>query len=114
MTGHGEPTSVHSAGEPLRRATALLGKKWHPLLLYTLLAEGPLGFNDMKSRIDGISDKVLSEALDDLQEAGLVVRDVVEDKPVRVNYSLTPAGRELEPIIEGLLEWSHEHLSESP
>ena len=104
---------VYAGTEPLHRATAILGKKWHPLLLYTLLTEGPLGFNDMKSRVDGISDKVLSEALDDLQEAGLVVRDVVDDKPVRVNYSLTPAGRDLEPIIEGLLEWSREHLTES-
>ena len=112
MTGHGDPTGIHAGGEPLRRATAILGKKWHPLLVHTLLTEGPLGFNEMKSRVDGISDKVLSEALDDLQDAGVVVRDVVEDKPVRVNYSLTPAGRDLEPIIEGLLEWSREHLAD--
>ncbi|MDS0280874.1 winged helix-turn-helix transcriptional regulator [Haloarcula onubensis] len=112
MTGKGNPTSLYARGESLQRATAILGKKWHPLLLYTLLTEGPQGFNDMKSRVDGISDKVLSDALEDLQDAGLVVRDVVEDKPVRVNYSLTAAGEDLEPIIEGLLEWSHEHLGE--
>lgn len=112
MTGHGDPMDVRDGAKPLRRVTAILGKKWHPLLIHTLLTEGPLGFNDMKSRIDGISDKVLSEALDDLQDAGVVVRDVVEDKPVRVNYSLTPAGRDLEPIIEGLLEWSREHLTD--
>jgi len=56
---------------------------------------------------------VLSEALDDLQDAGVVVRDVIDDKPVRVNYSLTPAGQDLEPVIEGLLEWSREHLVDS-
>jgi len=112
MTGQGDPPGVHAGGEHLRRATAILGKKWHPLLLYTLLTEGPLGFNDMKGHVDGISDKVLSEALEDLQESGLVVRDVVEDKPVRVNYSLTRAGRDLGPVIEGLLEWSREHLPE--
>ncbi len=112
MTGHGDPTGVRAGSEPLRRATAILGKKWHPLLVHTLLTEGPLGFNDMKSRVDGISDKVLSEALDDLQDAGVVVRDVVDDKPVRVNYSLTPAGQDLEPVIEGLLEWSREHLAD--
>ena len=112
MTGQGGPPGIHASGESLQRATGILGKKWHPLLVHTLLTEGPLGFNDMKSRVDGISDKVLSEALDDLQDAGVVVRDVVEDKPVRVNYSLTPAGRDLEPIIEGLLEWSREHLAD--
>ncbi|PSP84950.1 transcriptional regulator [Halobacteriales archaeon QS_6_64_34] len=114
MTGHGDPSGADTGEDPLRRATAILGKKWHPTLIHRLLADGPLGFNDMKSQIDGISDKMLSEALDDLQEAGVVVRDVVEDKPVRVNYSLTPAGRDLEPIIEELLAWSHEHLGDSP
>jgi len=114
MTGYGEAAGVHTGGQQLRRATAILGKKWHPMLIHALLSEGPLGFNDIKNRVDGISDKVLSEALDDLQDAGLVVRDVVEDKPVRVNYSLTPAGKALEPIIEGLLEWSHEHLADPP
>jgi len=104
---------VESDGQRLRRATELLGKKWHPVLIRTLLAEGALGFNELKRHIDGISDKVLSEALEELQDAGLVVRDVVEDKPVRVNYSLTPAGEALEPVIEGLVTWSREHLSET-
>jgi DNA-binding HxlR family transcriptional regulator len=113
MTGQGDHAGVHTGGKQLRRATVILGRKWHPMLIHTLLSEGPLGFNDIKNRVDGISDKVLSEALDDLQDAGLVVRDVVEDKPVRVNYSLTPAGRDLEPVIEALLAWSREHLTET-
>ena len=113
MAGNKNLSGDNVGADPLRRSTAILGKKWHPTLIHTLLTDGPLGFNDMKNRIDGISDKVLSEALDDLQEAGVVVRDVVEDKPVRVNYSLTAAGRELEPIIEELLAWSHEHLGEN-
>jgi len=111
MSGQGDQATAH-AGErrDLRWATAILGKKWHPVLIQTLLSDGPLGFNEIKTHVDGISDKVLSESLDNLQEDGLVVRDVVDDKPVRVNYSLTTAGRDLEPVIEGLLEWSNEHL----
>jgi DNA-binding HxlR family transcriptional regulator len=111
MTSNGETVGRQRRGHrQLRRATTILGKKWNPVLIQALLSEGPLGFNDMKNRVDGISDKVLSESLEDLQESGLVVRDVVEDKPVRVNYSLTPAGRDLEPVIEDLLAWSREHL----
>ena len=111
MNPEGEATGAHGHGHHrLHRATAILGKKWNPVLIRALLAEGPLGFNDIKGTIDGISDKVLSESLEDLQEAGLVVREVVEDKPVRVNYSLTPAGRDLEPVIDDLLAWSREHL----
>jgi DNA-binding HxlR family transcriptional regulator len=114
MTSNGDTAPLHRKGRrQLRRATAILGRKWNPVLIRTLLAEGPLGFNDIKNRIDGISDKVLSESLDDLQESGLVARDVVEDKPVRVHYSLTPAGRDLEPVIDDLLAWSYEHLGDS-
>jgi len=113
MTANGDTAGIRATGRHrLRRATAILGRKWNPVLIRTLLAEGPLGFNDIKTRIDGISDKVLSESLDDLQEAGLVVRDVVEDKPVRVHYSLTTAGRDLEPVIDDLLAWSREHLGD--
>ncbi|GGO00819.1 MULTISPECIES: winged helix-turn-helix transcriptional regulator [Haloarcula] len=101
-----------SDSRQLRRATAILGRKWHPVLLHTLIVDGPLGFNDMKARVDGISDKVLSEALDDLQESGLVARDVIDDKPVRVEYSLTTAGADLGPIIDALQSWSRDHLTE--
>ena len=97
---------------PSPRGDAVLGKKWHPLLLRTLPTEGSLEFNDVKSSTDGVSDKVLSGSLDDLGESGLVVRDVVEDKLVRVHYPLTPAGRNLDPVIEELLEWNNEHLGE--
>jgi DNA-binding HxlR family transcriptional regulator len=114
MTADGEAVDADSTGRrPLRRATTILGKKWHPVLLQTLLADGPLGFNDIKARIDGISDKVLSESLADLQDAGLIAREVVEEQPVRVNYSLTPAGEELKPILEGLERWSRTHLAEA-
>ena len=114
MTANGETAGVDADGRrPLRRATTILGKKWHPLLIQTLLAEESLGFNDIKAEIGGISDKVLSESLADLQDAGLIVRDIVEEQPVRVNYSLTPAGRELEPIIEGLERWSQTHLADA-
>jgi len=50
-------------------ATAsLVGKKWYPVIIHRLLAEGPLGFNDLQSEVDGISSKVLSENLEDLTE----------------------------------------------
>jgi DNA-binding HxlR family transcriptional regulator len=110
MTGDGGAYSTDL--QQLRQATAILGKKWHPLVVQTLRAEGPLGFNALKSRIDGISDKVLSETLDDLENAGLIVREIVDDKPVRVSYSLKAAGRDLNPVIESLVAWSREHLTD--
>jgi DNA-binding HxlR family transcriptional regulator len=114
MTANGDAAGVDSGRRPLRRATTILGKKWHPVLIQTLLADGPLGFNDIKVRVDGISDKVLSESLEDLEQSGVVVRDVVEEKPVRVRYSLTAAGRDLEPVIEDLRRWGRVYLAETP
>ena len=96
----------------LRRATAILGKKWHPILIHILQREGPLGFNDLKASVEGISDKVLSESLDDLEAAGVVSRDVIDAKPVRVEYALTDAGADLGPVIEELWQWSQKYLPE--
>lgn len=94
----------------LRRATAVLGKKWHPVVISTLLADDRRGFSDLKGTLDGVSDKVLADCLDDLQTLGLVSREVIDDKPVRVEYSLTAAGAALESVIVDISEWSREHL----
>ncbi|MFC7027393.1 winged helix-turn-helix transcriptional regulator [Halomicroarcula sp. GCM10025324] len=109
-----EADVLQASGErrDLRRATEIVGKKWHPVVISTLLADGRRGFNDLKGALDGISDKVLSDCLDDLQSVGLVTREVIDDKPVRVEYSLTTAGEDLESVIEDLRAWSREHLSE--
>lgn len=92
-------------------ATAsLVGKKWHPVIIHRLLRDGALGFNELQEEVDGISSKVLSESLDDLEEKRLVNRDVVNEKPVRVQYSLTELGESLEPVVRSLAEWGQQHL----
>lgn len=93
--------------------SAVLGRKWHPVIVHRLLEHGSLSFGELEDRIQGISGKVLSESLDDLEEKGLVDRTVVDAKPVRVEYSLTPHGRGLEEAISQLHEWGREYLSEA-
>ncbi len=90
-------------------ASNLLGKKWHPVIL-SLLVDNPLGFNDLKEQIEGVSSKVLSESLDNLQEHGLVERDVVSDQPFRVKYSATKPAKELEPVLNNLEDWAEKYL----
>ena len=105
---------VWCAGEdwcPVTTTATLIGKKWHPVIIHRLLVNGPLGFNDLQTEVDGISSKVLSNNLDDLQEKRLVERAVVSEKPVRVEYSLTERGESLEPVITAMLEWGSEHLA---
>jgi DNA-binding HxlR family transcriptional regulator len=87
----------------------IVGRKWHPVIVYHLLDDGPQGFSSLKERVDGISSKMLSESLDDLEAAGLVDRTLLSDKPVRVEYELTEEGRTLEPLIGEMVQWGVEH-----
>ncbi|MFB6112749.1 MAG: winged helix-turn-helix transcriptional regulator [Halodesulfurarchaeum sp.] len=108
---------VACAGEewcPIQATATLLCKKWHPVIIHRLLTEGPLGFNDLKDEVDGISSKVLSDNLDDLAEYDLVERDIVSEKPFRVKYSLTERGASLEPVITEMQDWGNENLMEPP
>lgn len=77
-----------------------LGRKWTLVIVDRLLRDGPLGFSDLLDDIDGISSKVLSESLDDLEDAGFVDRAIVSERPFRVEYSLTQQGGTLESIID--------------
>jgi len=105
------------AGEewcPVTATATLLGKKWHPVVIHRLLKHGPSGFNELDGAIDGISSKVLSDSLSDLESNGVIDRDVVSEKPVRVQYSLTERGASLEPVIVAMREWGKNHRTEAP
>jgi DNA-binding HxlR family transcriptional regulator len=109
-----EPLGVWCAGEewcPITTTAKLIGKKWHPVIVHRLLVNGPLGFNALKTEVDGVSSKVLSDSLDDLEAKTLVERTVVSEKPFRVEYSLTERGESLEPVIVAMREWGDEHLT---
>jgi len=105
--------AVWCAGDewcPVTTTATLIGRKWHPVIVHRLLEKGPLGFNALESEVDGISSKVLSDSLDDLEEAKLVDREIVSEKPFRVAYSLTERGEDLEDVIEAMAEWGRTHL----
>jgi len=108
-----ERLPVWCAGDdwcPITTTATLIGKKWHPVIIHRLLEGGPLGFNALKEEVDGISSKVLSDSLSDLEEAQLVDREVVSEKPFRVEYSLTERGADLRPVIRAMAEWGQTHL----
>lgn len=109
----GERMEVWCAGEewcPITTTATLIGKKWHPVILHRILEGGPAGFNELEVRVDGISSKVLSESLDDLEDSGLVNREIVNEKPVRVQYSLTETGESLDEVVYAMRDWGNEHL----
>ena len=97
---------------PITATAKLIGKKWHPVIIHRLLEVEPVGFNALKDEVDGISSKVLSESLDDLQDKELVNRDIVSEKPVRVKYTLTQRGKELKPVIQEMKNWADHNISQ--
>jgi DNA-binding HxlR family transcriptional regulator len=109
-----ERLEVWCAGKewcPITSTATILGRKWHPVIVHRLLKQGPQGFNALKEAVDGVSSKVLSDSLEDLEEHGLVDREIVSEKPFRVEYSLTDRGHSLEPVIVAMREWGQEHLA---
>ena len=91
-------------------AADVLGRKWHAVIVSRLLEDGPQSFTDIVTDVDGLSDTVLSASLSDLQEKGVLRRAVVNDRPLRVEYSLTERGASLEPVLDAMAEWGREHL----
>lgn len=89
----------------LRAAQRIVERKWHPLIVFHLLDSGPLSFSTLKDRMDSISNKMLSEALKDLTDQEIVNREVVNEVPVRVKYSLSRRGEALQPVIESMISW---------
>jgi len=104
-------TSYSHTQQLLVEMADLLGHKWHPVILQQLVATEECGFSDLHAAIDNISNKMLSDSLTTLEEHGLVERVVVSEKPVRVRYSLTDRGRELEPTLGAMVDWGRDHLS---
>ncbi|MDS0296748.1 MULTISPECIES: winged helix-turn-helix transcriptional regulator [Halobacteriales] len=91
-------------------AMDIIGKKWHPVIVHRLLQHGALRFNELSKEVDGITNKMLSQSLEDLEEKELVDREIVSEKPVAVEYSLTERGQSLEPVIDSLEEWGKTYL----
>jgi Predicted transcriptional regulators len=115
MTDGSDKIPVSCAGEewcPLTATTNILSKKWHPVIINELLASESMGFNELKDRVGGISSKVLSESLGDLEDKQVVNRDVISEKPFRVKYTLTDIGKDLEQILDDMQSWGKENLRE--
>lgn len=104
-----EPTLFVDGANVIHEMQDIVGRKWHPVLIYRLLENGPMGFSTLKGQINGISSKMLSETLTDLQEAGLVDRTQLTDQPVRVEYTLTDRGRSLESVITEMVRWGSQY-----
>jgi DNA-binding HxlR family transcriptional regulator len=107
------PTSLHAEGAPLQselcpryhRAVELIGKRWTGAIVRTLIG-GPRRFNELLAAIPGISDRLLTERLRELEAAKIVRREVRPESPVKVIYELTCSGHELTPALDEIARWA--------
>ena len=83
----------------------ILGKKWTCTILRCLLAE-PRRFSDISGYVSGLSDRLLSQRLQELEESGIVERRVYAQKPVVVEYSLTAKGEALREVVGAIQGWA--------
>lgn len=95
---------------PIRFTIQMIGGKWKLLILWELYTNDVLRFNELKRRIDGITNTMLSKSLEELEVHKLVDRVQYNEMPLRVEYSLTKQGLSLIPILEDLTNWGNEQL----
>lgn len=99
---------------PVETTLTLIGNKWEVLILRDLMEETKR-FGELRRSVGNISQKVLTSQLRTMEEAGLVHREVFAEVPPRVEYSLTPLGKSLQPVLDSLRDWGTEykrHLSD--
>lgn len=90
---------------PVETTLLLIGNKWQVLILRDLLMQGTLRFKELQRSIGSISQKVLTSNLRTMEESGLVHREVYAEVPPRVEYSLTPLGQSLKPVLDAMQAW---------
>jgi DNA-binding HxlR family transcriptional regulator len=102
---------VMTATCPSRTSLARIANKWTAMVVIALSA-GRMRFRDLRTAVDGISAKVLTETLRDLERDGIVTRHVFAEVPPRVEYELTALGRTLQAPLQALGHWAEEHIAE--
>ena len=105
------PEVGHSDCRKVSQVLARVGDKWSVLVVMQL-AEGPLRFSEIKRRINGISQRMLTLTLRGLERDGLVIRTIFPTIPPRVEYHLSDLGRSLRDPVMGLGQWALAHIAE--
>lgn len=98
---------------PIEHTVNLIGHKWKVLILRNLLNKGTQRFSDLSKGIEGISQKMLTQQLRQMEVDGLINRRVYAEVPPRVEYSLTELGKTLKPILDEMNKWGIEHIKKS-
>lgn len=103
--------NVYSSNCPTREVLNRIGDKWTALII-GVLEEDTMRFSDIRRRIGGISQKMLTQTLRNLERDGLVTRTVYAEVPPRVEYSLTPLGETLTETLAAVRNWAEANIDD--
>ena len=98
---------------PIEHTVNLIGHKWKVLILRNLFNNGTQRFSELSKGINGISQKMLTQQLRQLEIDGIIFRKIYPEVPPKVEYSLTALGKSLKPILDEMNTWGIEHLKQS-
>lgn len=93
---------------PVEITMGLIGEKWKVLIIRDLLT-GTKRFGELKKSVTGITQKVLTNNLRQMEQSGLIIRKVYAEVPPRVEYSLTDLGKSLKPILDSMVNWGEDY-----
>lgn len=87
-----------------------IGGKWKPVIVWLLLDHDVMRFNELDKSIKGISQKMLSNQLKDLEQLGIIIRKSYPVIPPKVEYRLTEKGKSLAPLLKAMKAWTYSHI----
>ena len=103
-----------SPGCTVEATLQLIDGKWKGVVLFHLLTGGTLRFNAIRRLLPNVTQRMLTTQVRELEADGLIARKIYPEVPPKVEYSLTPRGRTLEPVIMALKAWGDAHIDLSP
>lgn len=106
----GRKTALNACDEPcsIEKGMRLIGGKWKGSILWHL-KDGPVRFNDLTRMLGGASKKMVDQRLKELEAQKMILRTVINDRPVAVTYELTDFGKTTLGVLEVLKDWSEQH-----
>ena len=101
---------MHLEECPVRNALVVIGGKWKPVIIYYLM-EGTKRFGELRKCLPDATQKMLTQQLRELERDRVLARKVHQVVPPKVEYSLTPYGRTLRPVMRELCKWGEKHMA---
>lgn len=89
----------------------VIGGKWKPLILHYLQYEGPKRFTDIVHYLSIAPKKTIIEQLKELEKDQIIIREILNEKPLQVQYSISEHGKTLYPLLECMCEWGYQNQS---